>query len=59
VIWNRQGTIPFVSQVERDQIRPVVEVFVEMWLPVAIVSFVCGFFAFHVDAESRRRAESE
>ncbi|WP_459194668.1 hypothetical protein [Halosimplex sp. J119] len=54
-----RGAIPFVSRLERDQIRPVVDVFVEMWLPVAIASFLCGFFVFHADAESRRRAESD
>ncbi|WP_436923449.1 hypothetical protein [Halosimplex amylolyticum] len=59
LIWNGHGAVPFVSRVERDQIRLLVEVFVGLWLPIAIVSFVCGFFVFHAGAESRRQAEGE
>ncbi|WP_235853717.1 DUF7553 family protein [Halosimplex salinum] len=59
--WNAHGSVPFVPQAGLDQIRPVVNGFVAVWLPIAIGSFVCGFFAFHAEAEaeSQRAARGQ
>ncbi|MFC7140070.1 hypothetical protein ACFQMA_09515 [Halosimplex aquaticum] len=59
LVWTAHEILPVIPQARRGQIRPVAAVLVEMWLPLTIASFVCGFFAFHADAESRRRAEGE
>jgi hypothetical protein len=57
--WSLHGTVPGVPQASLDQIRPVVDAFVAMWLPVALCTFFFGFFAFHAEAESRREADGE
>ncbi|QPV62020.1 hypothetical protein I7X12_14855 [Halosimplex litoreum] len=55
--WSLHGTVPGVPQAGLDQIRPVVDVFTAMWLPVALCTFFLGFFAFHVEAERHREAD--
>ncbi|WP_436906865.1 hypothetical protein [Halosimplex marinum] len=57
--WSLHGTVPGVPQAGLDGIRPVVDAFVALWLPLALCSFTVGFFAFHVDAERRRAADEE
>jgi|GEM_PF-2334990 len=57
--WWLHGAVPGVPQVSLDQIRPVVNGFVAMWLPVALCTFFLGFFAFHAGAERRREADGE
>lgn len=48
--WSTHETVAFVPQASLDQIRPLVDGFVALWLPVAIVSFSIGFFVFHADS---------
>jgi len=55
--WSLHGTVPGVPQASLDQVRLVVDVFVAVWLPVALCTFFVGFFAFH--AESERRLEAD
>jgi len=50
--WAVHGTVPYVPQASLDQVRPVVDTFVALWFPVAVASFVCGFFLFHTHAEA-------
>jgi len=58
VAWALHGTVPFVPQASLDQVRPVVDTFVALWFPVAVVSFVCGFLVFHTHAETEAEPES-
>jgi hypothetical protein len=55
--WSLHGTVPGVPQASLDQIRPVVDIFAAMWLPVALCTFSLGFFAFHAEAERRREVD--
>jgi hypothetical protein len=55
--WSLHGTVPGVPQASLDQVRPVVDVLVAMWLPVALCTFFLGFFAFHAEAERQREAD--
>ncbi|WP_135365590.1 hypothetical protein [Halosimplex halophilum] len=57
VAWSLHGTVPGVPQASMDQVRPVVEVLVAMWFPVALCTFFLGFLAFHAEAERRRAAD--
>lgn len=50
--WNVHETAQFVPQASLDQVRPLVDGFVAIWLPVAIVSFSIGFFVFHAEAQA-------
>jgi len=54
--WSAHETVQFVPQASLDQVRPLVDGFVALWLPVAIGSFVVGFFLFHADAEAETEA---
>jgi hypothetical protein len=57
--WSLHGTVPGVPQASLDGIRPVVDAFVALWLPVALCTFFLGFFAFHAEAEPRHAADEE
>jgi len=57
VAWSLHGTVPGVPQASLDQVRPVVNGFAAMWLPVALCTFFLGFFAFHAESERRRETE--
>ncbi|ELZ26993.1 hypothetical protein C475_08661 [Halosimplex carlsbadense 2-9-1] len=57
--WSLHGTVPGVPQASLDQIRPVVNSFATMWLPVALCMFFLGFFTFHAEAERHREADGE
>ncbi|MFB6140760.1 MAG: hypothetical protein ABEJ26_10040 [Halosimplex sp.] len=57
--WAAHGVLALVPQTTVDQARTVVDGFVALAFPVAVGSFLCGFLAFHADAEARRRREAD